>query len=277
VLRATLALSENPDGSKPSVSQLLAVMALHPACGGIRGEMFRRAVNFVRARGERTENPEDAFWLGSVENFYHGFNLKAFTGKLFPELVLDCMVESQGSLLSSSQLLENLPDELPIKKARQFLNPVLQFLRAAGAVIRHPDHKDPRSKKMVSMWALAGVDPVKPVLRSPELLVLQHASTGSGWLKDLYNSTAPCSDLKFSHHSIMNAARLLQNLGFLRITREVPPDPEHLSDGEDYLQVADQICADSNPQQSNIPSETAVQPFTEKSPLSGSLRQEQTI
>jgi hypothetical protein len=216
------------NGQKPTVYQLLAALVLMPDVGGIAGERFRSMVNFIRYRHDHAKSSDNTYWTGSIENFYHGFNLKTQKGYLLLEQILGLFISKPSHLFASDELLELLKDEASNKKLKQFLNPLLQFLSSTGALVRHPDHKNLKTKKMVSVWSFTACDPEKPRLRSPELMVIHHAACRDGWLSDMYaKSEYPFADAEFSHHAVIHAAKELQSLGVIRIEKQVRMDGSH--------------------------------------------------
>lgn len=217
------------DGLRPTLYQLAASVSFDDRVRGINSQQFCEMVRVLNSAWfSQKDKAGGPLWSGSLKNLYDGitYNLNTdnpeLRGKSVAQGVLHVIAHKPDTLLTSRELIEALELSMSPKNSAKIISPILQLLQHTGDILRHPDHVQPLvGNAPVSVWSNATGPWKKPPIANVDQTVLQHASTGNGWLYELSTTVTHTED-RFSHHSIKSSAKKLSAQGLLSLSREFP-------------------------------------------------------
>lgn len=226
LLRGVKACAESLGGKQPTLYQVLRAAAREIEGCSPESQTFATLVALTHSKLFNQSN-SGGLWLGTARNILdvvrRPLSVKEFAGQTVITALTQIFSSHPTTLFTSPEISESLGLSNNARESSRLLTAALQTLAEFGAVVRHPDvvNSEGEGIGIVGVWSAMSECWQKPNFLSVEQLILARTSVQENglFLCSLY-------DQKYSHRSIVDAARRLEMLGLVQISRTFPSAPE---------------------------------------------------
>lgn len=233
-------LAQQNDGIRPTFYQVVASLSKHPDVGAVGSPELEIVIRMLHARWFSGREDSESMWSGGSKNLYDGLTIRFpsdaadFAGLTLAQVVVATFAEKRGLLIPTTELVSRISPIEEGRRATGLIAPILQLLSQAGQIIRHPDQVSISGERssMVAVWSDNSGQWAKPEILNPELSVISHAADRKwGWMFDLYANTGGSKSI-FNHHTIIAAARRLDERGLVHLSEEYMPESADRPNGD---------------------------------------------